>query len=179
MNTAAAEAFFTTIFATAPEHAQLRLMTPRPWAQPVTIQARDARSAAEVALVELDPDTYIACALYGPMRETAGSRGRATDAVGITAVWADLDVAKPTSAKRYLPNRAGARRFLTALAILSTAQIWSGGSYHLWWVVKEALAIETDPDRVRAERLVRRWAMGAERAAMPPEGPPRQPEPPR
>jgi|SRR5262245_6150267 len=156
MNTAAAKAFFTTIFATAPEHAQLRLMTPRAWSQPVAIPARDATGAAKLALA-LSPDTYSACALYRPMRATIGSRGRATDVIGLTAVWADLDAAKLSSPKRYLPDRAAARCFLATLPIRPTVQVWSGGGYHPWWVLKEALAIETDADRARAERLVRRW----------------------
>jgi hypothetical protein len=151
----AAETFFATIFGTAPERALLRLMTPRTWS-PVTIPTGDATRAAQVAL-DLNPDTYIACGLYGPIRETPGRRGRARDVIGITAMWADLDVAKPTSPKRYLPNRAVARRFLATLAVRPTIQVWTGGGYHPWWVLKEALTIDTDADRARVERLMRRW----------------------
>jgi hypothetical protein len=156
MSNAPTETFFATVFATAPEHTRLRLMTPRTWSQPVAVPAKDAVSAAQVAL-ELGPDAYVGCALYDQLPNTTGSRGRATDVVALTAIWADLDVARPTSPKRYLPDRVAARRFLASLAIRPTVQVWSGGGYHPWWVLREALVIETDADRARAERLVRRW----------------------
>src|SRR5262249_33432847 len=111
-----------------------------------------------VRLSRLGADVFIHCALMQPTRiATRPGRGRAEDAAAVPAVWCDLDLAKPDGWRRYLPTRADAGCVFAQLPIRPTLTVWSGGGYHLWWVLKEPLVLDSAETRTAAERLVRRW----------------------
>jgi hypothetical protein len=152
---AAATTFFETVYATAPEDTAVRVMRPPAW-RPEVIAARDGRTAAQVAL-DLSPDVYVGCGLYAAAEPAPTRRGTANDVVVLTALWCDLDIEKPGTKKRYVPDRPSASRFIAALPIRPTVIIWTGGGFHLWWCLREPLVLDTSVDRAQAERLVRRW----------------------
>jgi hypothetical protein len=115
-------------------------------------------SAAEQGVaLSADYEVYLSVALLdGGMCARTG-RGRAADAVGITALAADVDVEKLGSKKRYFPSRATALDFLLALILVPTLLVWSGGGYQPWWLFREPWWFADPADRETAAALVRGW----------------------
>jgi hypothetical protein len=155
----AARTFFTTIFTTAPAHAAVVLTTPPRW-RVYGVAPDDPEAAVRRAfrLSRLGADVYVHVGLQAA--DAVGrrrGRGGAEDVVALPAVWADVDVEKPGARRSYLPSRDAARHLLTTLPIPPTVRVWSGGGFHPWWVLQEALVIDSAAARAHAERLVRRW----------------------
>jgi hypothetical protein len=155
----AARVFFTTIFAAAPTDTALVLTHPPHW-RVYGIAPSDVHTAVwrALRLCRLGADVYVHCGLqHAAAVGTQPGRGRAEDVVVLTAVWADVDVAKPWATKPYLPDRAAAQHVLRQLPLRPTVVVWSGAGFHWWWCFKEALVLASAAARAQAERLVRRW----------------------
>lgn len=150
-------AFFSTIFAVAPPGTAIVLTTPREGWRPHAVAADDPFAAARVVL-ELGTDVFVGVGLQDLAAARARSgRGRNEDVVALTAIGLDLDLAKASSPKNYLPDRPTAIRFLSALPIRPGVRVWSGGGFQVWWPFKEPILIASVEDREAAKRLVRRW----------------------
>jgi hypothetical protein len=114
-------------------------------------------TAADKAVdMDADGDVYFGCAL---MRHglNAGSRGKASDAVAIGGLWADIDVMKNGSQKAYPPTRDDAIELAGAVGLPPSFAVWTGGGIHAHWLFSEPLILTTDADRSEAGKLASNW----------------------
>lgn len=94
--------------------------------------------AAEYAMQRADDsDVYFGVGLYraGIKR----GRGKATDVVAITALWADIDYGKHPSGKKFPPNREEALKVVAHCGVSPTITVLSGHGLHAYWLLKEPL----------------------------------------
>lgn len=87
----------------------------------------------------------------------AGCRGSEASAVVMPALWVDLDCRGGRHASKRLPSRREASELLeAAIPFEPSALVWSGGGYHAYWILKEALVLASERDRLEARGLVER-----------------------
>jgi hypothetical protein len=85
-------------------------------------------SAAEQAVaLSADREVFLGVALLGGSVCARTGRGRAADAVAITALAADVDAKRLGSKKCYFPSRATALDFPLALVLVPTLVVGNGG----------------------------------------------------
>jgi len=96
-----------------------------------------------------DSDVYFGCGLYRP--GIAGGRGKVSDIVGITSVWADLDYGA-SHKKAVPPDEATAMRILDSTGIKPSILVHSGHGLHAYWLLSELTSVEDG-----AADLARRW----------------------
>lgn len=75
----------------------------------------------------------------------------------IPALWADVDVDKEGSKKKYFPTREAARDFLNGLPLKPSMLVWSGGGYHAYWLFNEPAAITSPRERSQVTALSKGW----------------------
>ncbi len=75
----------------------------------------------------------------------------------MTAIWADLDVAGPGHASdRLPPDRDAALGLLDAVPKPPSIIVDSGGGFHVYWLLRQPLQLDSRAARVDAKGLVRR-----------------------
>ena len=103
---------------------------------------------------------YISTAI-GPADKGPHQRLLASEAIGITGITVDLDIASPAHAKENLPPTVE-----DALALLEEASegalppsivIHSGHGLQAWWLFREPWYFDSDAERQRAVALIRDW----------------------
>ncbi len=95
-------------------------------------------------------------------------RGRQDTALTLPALWVDLDVAGPGHSSGTLPpNRDAALGLLAAVPRPPSAIVWSGGGFHVYWLMQEVRILDNDQARDAARSLLRRvqWAVQREAGA--------------
>ncbi len=100
-------------------------------------------------------------------RVTARSvRGSDASAMLMTAIWADLDVAGPGHASdRLPPDRDAALGLMAAVPKPPSIVVNSGGGFHVYWLLRQPLRLDSQAARADAKGLVRRVQGALFRAA--------------
>ncbi len=80
-----------------------------------------------------------------------------SNVAAIPALWADVDVDKEGSKKKYFATREDARDFLNGLPLKPSMLVWSGGGYHAYWLFEEPLEIGDAREREQVIALSRGW----------------------
>jgi hypothetical protein len=170
--THAIDKFFTDLFASAVSDERQIVVwckgQPSSWCAsvPAAVQAAKAGAAGH--------DVYFGCSLQNPKAalasahsrasaegkpkpSLASTRGVATTACAIPGLWADIDLAGDGHKnKNYPPDLDEALKALrVAIPIEPSLIVSTGGGVHVWWLLKEAWAFEGEPDRLRAQDIVR------------------------
>ena len=102
-------------------------------------------------------DVYMGVGLSG---KSYGSRQRvsAKDVVGISALWADIDVAGPNHKKPNLPpTQEDAIELLNSAGPPPSIIVHSGNGLQAWWLFYEFNATTSEEDRKKAARLASAW----------------------
>ncbi len=100
-----------------------------------------------------------------PKATARSVRGRQETAVGLPAVWVDLDVAGPGHSSDTLPpTRDAALGLLAAVPQPPSAVVWSGGGFHVYWLLREVRRLNSSAARTAAHDLLQRvqWAVQRE-----------------
>lgn len=156
----AALTFLEAVFGAKPDEAYIYIWQPSErdaGGAGVSVWFQDIAKAAEYALENAGKDAYIGCALspqaFGPRR-----RCKAEDALGITALWADVDFASPVHKKPNLPpDEAAALELLNDMPLRPSVIVHTGHGVQAWWVLHEPWVFESPEERREAAELVRRW----------------------
>ncbi len=99
-----------------------------------------------------------------PGASPATVRGGIDSAVVLPGLWVDLDIAGPTHASDQLPpDVASAEELLSGAVHEPSALVRTGGGLHAYWLLREALLLETTADRAAASAAATRL-QGAIRA---------------
>ncbi len=117
-----------------------------------------------VALHDLDAAVEVA-RRRRPRAQKGTVRGCRESVSALPAVWADVDVAGDTHSSGTLPpTRSAALKLLEAVPAAPSIVVWTGGGFHVYWLLREPWVLETPEERADAERLVRRvqWALQKE-----------------
>ncbi len=117
-----------------------------------------------VALHDLDAAVRVA-RRRRPRVQKGSVRGTKESVSALPAVWADVDVAGDTHASGVLPpDRAAALNLLEAVPQPPSIVVWTGGGFHVYWLLREPWVLETPAEREQAEGLVRKvqWALQKE-----------------
>lgn len=96
-------------------------------------------------------------------RYLSGRRGGDADCSGVGCMWADIDVAGPNHANiaGRLPDDDTARRMLREFPIPASIIVATGGGYHAYWLLDEAL--DQADSLAMLDRWAATWAAHAER----------------
>ena len=154
----AALTFLEAVFGSKPDEAYIYVWRPNDGTgQAVSLWYQDITKAADYARENAGRDAYIGCALspqdFGPRR-----RCKAEDALGITALWADVDFADSVHRKPNLPpDEDAALELLRDMPLRPSVIVHTGHGLQAWWVFHEAWVFESPEERREAAELVRRW----------------------
>lgn len=107
-------------------------------------------------------NVYFSCAL---MRKPERGRGGVADAMGITMLWLDLDIADDAHKSATCPTREQAELILAAYPVPPSIIIHSGHGLHCYWLLNEPWMFTDDADRQEAAEFMRGWQGIAKRAA--------------
>ena len=102
-------------------------------------------------------DLYVGCGLRG---ENLGPshRGERDTVTAIPGVYLDVDFSDGTHRKKNLPpTEAEARQLIAEMGLPPTAVIHSGGGLQAWWCFREPWMLDSEEERVKAERLTKGW----------------------
>ena len=117
-----------------------------------------------VALHDLDAAIEVA-RRRRPRARKGTVRGCRESVTTLPAIWADIDIAGATHSSGTLPpHRKAALKLLEAVPAAPSIVVWTGGGFHVYWLLREPWVLETAAERADAERLVRRvqWALQKE-----------------
>ncbi len=117
-----------------------------------------------VALHDLDEAIQIA-RKRRPRARKGSVRGCRESVSLLPAIWADIDVSGDHHSSGTLPpDRTAALKLLEAVPQPPSIVVWTGGGFHVYWLLREPWVLETPEERDDAERLVRRvqWALQKE-----------------
>lgn len=156
-------AFFQAIFGGKPREALITI-----WTLPdkATRRFESPEDAAKYCQLREGYDCYVGVGLQGydlGMKD----RGKATDVVGITAMWADIDLAGPghkDTRKEYPPDLSAVGRMLKDFTA-PTVAVHSGHGLHLWWALDRPWMFADATDRARAAESARQWSHKVQAAA--------------
>lgn len=100
-------------------------------------------------------DVYFGLGLIGG---DPPGRGKASDVVGIGALWCDIDVAGPAHKNAKLPATIEeAHSILSAMPLAPSCIVHSGHGLHAYWYLAEPWLFEDDVDRRAAADLAKGW----------------------
>lgn len=116
----------------------------------VSRKARDLAGSANV---------YFALAPRDRARIPEGKRGDASTALGIGALWAEIDARGGAHAAEAwkLPTLDEILEELRELPLAPSILVLSGGGIHAYWLLREFWTFGTDADRADADALARGW----------------------
>lgn len=118
---------------------------------------RDPDEAMAYALGRKGADVYFGLGLLA-RNHGSGHRGKAKHVIAITCLWADIDIAGVGHERQDLPpSREAVDEVLRALPLPPTHVVFSGGGYHMYWRLTEAMRCEDDTSRGMAESMLRKW----------------------
>lgn len=117
---------------------------------------RSHREAAAFIASCREMDAYVGVGL-SPADLGPHQRCPAEQVAGITALWADLDVASDAHAKRALPPTLEDALSIIPADMAPTITVSTGHGAHAWWLLKEPFVFENGADRDRAAEAVFRW----------------------
>lgn len=179
MNRSDARAFFSRLFARAPEDAAV-VASAFPSGESICLSADNVEglcAAGEAAEVDRQ-DAYFSACLVGTDFSAARGRGKKPDFRAGVALWVDVDVRSPAhkAAPETLPPTAedAAEALVEAVGLDPTIVVSSGHGLHAYWVLREAFpfgpggglsaeglwfagAVEALQRRVRARFAERGW----------------------
>jgi len=119
---------------------------------------RDGIQAAADTVEQLGThNVYMGAGLAG---KSYGSRQRvsAAEVVGISALWADIDIAGPPHKKPNLPESVeDAMQLLDEAGPEPSILVHSGHGLQAWWVLDEHWQLSSDEERSQAAHLARKW----------------------
>lgn len=99
---------------------------------------------------------YSVCAMRPGLAH--GSRGTADDVVALPALWIDIDIAdEEAHSASNLPATVQEALDILWDAPPCSLVVHSGYGLHVYWMLDEALELETPTDRLEAGRLVETW----------------------
>lgn len=101
-------------------------------------------------------NVYVGCALrsqnFGPTL-----RGERADCSALPGVFLDVDWGVEHKKQNLPPTEEDAFALIDAMGIPPTMVVHSGRGLQAWWCFREPWLLETDEDRVKAERLTKGW----------------------
>jgi hypothetical protein len=120
------------------------------------VQEVGEKEASRIAKVSQTDDVYFGCLLrdrdYG-----ASKRGDEASVVLMPGFWTDADYGNHKSHKRYPPNEQKALELILAMPLEPTFILNTGNGLHAWWLLDEALVLNSETDRIKAKELLRGW----------------------
>lgn len=98
----------------------------------------DCADAAECAIELSDSgmDVFHGCSV---MPSKGGGRGKAADALALSALWADIDIAVEGKAKEYPPTLEDARAVVGLLGMPPSITVETGGGLHMYWLLAKPM----------------------------------------
>lgn len=154
--TTMASKFFEAIYGEAVGH--FCIWTPQPARSKFFENSSDGRLAAAKDAVARSQthDVYMSCGLLPP-NLLQGKRGAADDVIGISCLWADIDIAGPGHTATNLPaNQTTAISILDDITPSPSIIVHSGGGLHVYWLLSPWEFID-QADRALAARLSKAW----------------------
>jgi putative DNA primase/helicase len=101
-----------------------------------------------------DCDVYLSQGLFhAPI---PNGRGKAGDVIAIGGLWIDLDYG-PGHKKKVPPDEETARRILGRVTPAPSMIVHSGGGWHLYWLLREAVIFADDKGRAKMAKIVQSW----------------------
>lgn len=100
---------------------------------------------------------YLSTAI-GPQNKGPQQRLLSVEAIGVTALTIDIDVADLAHAKGNLPpTPEDALAALAEVELPPSITVWSGHGFQCWWLLREPWYFETPEERKQFEALSRDW----------------------
>lgn len=151
-----ASGFFSAIYGEAEGH--FCVWKPKPARSRFFENSPNGRlSAAKYAVSRSRThDVYMSCGLLPPTLPQ-WARGAADDVIGISCLWADIDIAGPGHTATNLPaNQTTAITILNNITPSPSIIVHSGGGLHVYWLLSPWRFVD-QADRARAAQLSKAW----------------------
>ena len=147
-------AFLYELFRGKPDSAQILI-----WTMPDKLSSwfTDSAAATQYAGTRNNCDVYyglgISSKSYG-----ATQRCKADDVMGISALWADIDILTTGHKKKNLPpDKDAAYALVNSLPLPPSACVFTGGGLHVYWFLDQPWIFTSDEDRQRAKTIATQW----------------------
>lgn len=154
--------FLTALFDGKPEDAYLLLWTvlrtddeKNPTKLSAWYQRPDDLSAAAARIT--DRDVYFGMGL-SPMDYGKHLRGKANEKIGISCLWADIDILGVGHKKaNNPPSREAALQLIAELPLVPSATVFTGGGYHIYWFLDRPWMFAGLDENLQAKQLESQW----------------------
>lgn len=148
--------FFHALFAEKPENSNILIWTLQSkeslWA--TTIEEAESH----VKKVVGKRDVYFGVGLAPEGKRGSRERCLANEIVGISGLWADIDIADPHHKKNNLPpDNAAAMDLVRSMGMEPSIIVHSGHGIQAMWLFREPWIFDTADERDEAEGLSQRW----------------------